>query len=309
MSVCLSVSCPNLSIFIFLSQRAIKAFRQSALEINQIAVVSSEPKKLRFVLTTNVKISATLKQEQDLGDSTANSPEPGALSFKKLKQPSSAKKYTSIQCTGYLKSWPVTKMGQEPGTSIDLESRDEAGLSCLVAVGRPQPSCGLAKADCLQRGQETSPGLEFSSRHAADGKFSFVDPRVTLLLGHPSQELLGSSLYEHIHNDDIPLFAHYHKRVLKVKEEIKTPSYRLRSKDGRYITVETRLKKFMNPRTKELEFIVCKHNLLVREEKYGGAGGLGSSLPGHQQHYQSDHQLQYKGECRLFEELIREITM
>lgn len=212
------------------------------------------------------------------------------MGIKKLKQPSSDKKYISIQCTGYLKSWPLTKVGLDTGTSIDLEAgRDtEAGLSCLVAVGRPQPSCGLAKADCLQRGQETSPGLEFSSRHAADGKFSFVDPRVTLLLGHLSQELLGSSLYEHIHYDDIPLFAHYHKRVLKVKEEIKTPSYRLRSKDGRFITVETRLKKFMNPQTKELEFIVCKHNLLVREEKYGG---------GHSgQLYQSDHQLEYKGQ-------------
>ena len=216
--------------------------------------------------------------------------------MKKLKQASSAKKYTSIQRTGYLKLWPLTKVGLDPGIFIDLESRDEAGLSCLVGVGRPQPSCGLAFADCLQRGQETIPGLEFSSRHAADGKFSFVDPRVTLLLGHLSQELLGSSLYEHIHNDDIPLFAHYHKRVLKVKEEIKTPSYRLRSKDGRFITVETRLKKFMNPQTKELEFIVCKHNLLVREEKYSGTGEPGHSWPGHQHHYQSDHQLEYKGE-------------
>ena len=242
-------------------------------------------------------MSATLKQEHELNTGAPTASSLSTAGIKKKKQTSSDKKYISIQCTGYLKSWPLTKVGLDH--PLDLEAGEDSALSCLVAVGRPQPSCGLTKEDCLQRGQETSPGLEFSSRHAADGRFSFVDPRVTLILGHLSQELLGTSIYEHIHNDDIPLFAHYHKRVLKIKEEVKTPIYRLKSKDGRFITVETRLKKFMNPQTKELEFIICKHNLLVREEKFRAGSPRAWDQGGHRADghlYRSDYQIEYKGQ-------------
>ena len=175
----------------------------------------------------------------------------------------------------------------------DLDA-DDTALSCLVAIGRPQPSYQETIDDCLDRGQERDHGVEFSSRHAADGKFSFVDPRVTLILGYLGQELLGSSLYEYIHYDDIPTLSQYHRKVLKTKEEVTTPCYRWRTKEGRFVTVESRLKQFMNPWTKELEYIVCKHSLVISDQKYEECSEPNNENSDND-HLQNQQQLEYKG--------------
>lgn len=80
------------------------------------------------------------------------------------------KSFCTIHSTGYLKSWPPTKMGLDEDNEPDNEG---CNLSCLVAIGRlhphivPQPSL----ADIRVK------PTEYVSRHAIDGKFVFVDQR------------------------------------------------------------------------------------------------------------------------------------
>ena len=72
------------------------------------------------------------------GSSTSST---NAAGRKKKKSVNTDKKYLSIQCTGYLKSWPLTKVGLEPEASHGAEEGDpESCMSCLVAVGKIQPS-------------------------------------------------------------------------------------------------------------------------------------------------------------------------
>lgn len=49
--------------------------------------------------------------------------------------------------------------------------------------------------------------------------------RVTLVLGYLPQELLGTSMYEYYHHDDIPFLAESHKTVLQSQERISTQVY------------------------------------------------------------------------------------
>ena len=69
----------------------------------------------------------------------------------KRKKNGVERKYVSIQCTGYLKSWPCTKVGLGSDFS-DQESGDESSLSCLVAVARLQRSFSESIEDCVERG-------------------------------------------------------------------------------------------------------------------------------------------------------------
>ncbi|KAG7274833.1 hypothetical protein CRUP_038806 [Coryphaenoides rupestris] len=88
------------------------------------------------------------------------------------------KSFCTIHSTGYLKSWPPTKMGLDEDNEPDNEG---CNLSCLVAIGRLHPHI---------LPQPVTPDIhvkptEYVSRHAIDGKFVFVDQR--WLLHHAAE--------------------------------------------------------------------------------------------------------------------------
>jgi aryl hydrocarbon receptor nuclear translocator-like protein 1 len=58
------------------------------------------------------------------------------------------------------------------------------------------------------------------------------------------QELLGTSLYEHVQYDDIPVIAECHRNTLKTPEEVQTPFFRFRTKEGKFVKLESKWKQF-----------------------------------------------------------------
>ena len=75
-------------------------------------------------------------------------------------------------------------------------------------------------------------------------------------------------MYEHIQFDDIPALSECHRNVLKKPgEEILTPYYRFRAKDGSFVKLESKWKQFRNPWTKDIEYLISKSYLLISDEK------------------------------------------
>lgn len=183
------------------------------------------------------------------------------------------KKFCVIQCTGYLKSWAPAKVGLE---EVDGEG-DSCNLSCLVAVGRMQPnlflninnnSSNLSNNNNTNIVNKYNPNLrniQFISRHAMDGKFLFVDQKATLVLGFLPQELLGTSMYEYYHQDDLPALADSHKVALQSTDKVTTSIYRLRTKENGFINVQSEWKAFKNPWTKEVEYLIAKNNVILSD--------------------------------------------
>ncbi|XP_051778729.1 aryl hydrocarbon receptor nuclear translocator-like protein 1 isoform X2 [Erpetoichthys calabaricus] len=171
------------------------------------------------------------------------------------KKKADRKSFCTIHSTGYLKSWPPTKMGLDEDNEPDNEG---CNLSCLVAIGRlhphivPQPMNGDIRVK----------PTEFVSRHAIDGKFVFVDQRATAILAYLPQELLGTSFYEYFYQDDIGHLAECHRQVLQTREKITTNCYKFKIKDGSFITLRSRWFSFMNPWTKEVEYIVSTNTVV-----------------------------------------------
>ncbi|XP_025073744.1 protein cycle isoform X2 [Pogonomyrmex barbatus] len=167
-------------------------------------------------------------------------------------------KYCVIQCTGYLKSWTPAKIGLE---EQEGEADGEAcNLSCLVAVGRVQTA--ISTAAMSSRKPHLRP-VQFVSRHAMDGKFLFVDQRATPVLGFLPQELLGTSMYEYYHHDDIPHLAESHKAALQTSERVTTQIYRFRSKGANFVRLQSEWKSFRNPWTKDIEYLIAKNSAIL----------------------------------------------
>ncbi|XP_012679877.2 aryl hydrocarbon receptor nuclear translocator-like protein 2 isoform X2 [Clupea harengus] len=175
-------------------------------------------------------------------------------SGKKVPQLSTSKKkesqrYCTVHCTGYMRSWSTHQLDTE--SEVDME-RESSHLPCLVAMGRVH-SGPLPREEASE---VTVRPTEFVTRYAVDGKFTFVDQRATTIIGYLPQELLGTSCYEYFHQEDLAHLAESHRKVLRSKEKIETNRYKFKTKQGSFVTLQSQWFSFINPWTKEMEFIV-----------------------------------------------------
>uniref|UniRef100_A0A8D0FST9 Aryl hydrocarbon receptor nuclear translocator like n=1 Tax=Strix occidentalis caurina TaxID=311401 RepID=A0A8D0FST9_STROC len=128
------------------------------------------------------------------------------------KKKADRKSFCTIHSTGYLKSWPPTKMGLDEDNEPDNEG---CNLSCLVAIGRLHPHV--------------------------------VPQPVNVTVQHCfTDRLLAFCL----------------SLVLQTREKITTNCYKFKIKDGSFITLRSRWFSFMNPWTKEVEYIVSTNTVV-----------------------------------------------
>ncbi|XP_020311381.1 aryl hydrocarbon receptor nuclear translocator-like protein 2 isoform X1 [Oncorhynchus kisutch] len=168
-----------------------------------------------------------------------------------------SEKYCTVHCTGYIRSWPTSQLGEDGGEGET--DKDSSHFSCLVAVGRVH----LHAVSLVNGANEVLvKATEFVTRYAMDGKFTFVDQRATTVLGYLPQELLGTSCYEYFHQDDLPHLAERHRKVLRSKEKIETHCYKFKTKHGSFVTLQSRMFSFINPWTKEVEYIVSTNTVM-----------------------------------------------
>uniref|UniRef100_A0A8C5WD10 Aryl hydrocarbon receptor nuclear translocator-like protein 2 n=1 Tax=Leptobrachium leishanense TaxID=445787 RepID=A0A8C5WD10_9ANUR len=164
------------------------------------------------------------------------------------------RRYCTIHCTGYLRNCLMKEEGLKEECERDCEPPN---LSCLVAIGRVPPYVSPP-----QEAEIRVKPAEFVTRYTTEGKFVFVDQRATAVLGYLPQELLGTSCYEYFHQDDHGHLTDQHKTVLQSKEKILTNSYKFKAKDGSFITLRSQWFSFVNPWTKEVEYIVSVNTVV-----------------------------------------------
>ncbi|OBS83142.1 hypothetical protein A6R68_22874, partial [Neotoma lepida] len=169
------------------------------------------------------------------------------------------RKFYTVHCTGYLRSWPPNVVGMEKERD---DEKDSGPLTCLVAMGRLHPYAIPQKS-----GKIKVRPTEFITRFALNGKFVYVDQRATAILGYLPQELLGTSCYEYFHQDDHSNLTDKHK----------ADSYKFRVKDGSFVTLRSQWFSFTNPWTKEMEYIVSVNTLVLGRSETGAPSMLHGS--------------------------------
>lgn len=108
--------------------------------------------------------------------------------------------------------------------------------------------------------------------------------RATLLLGFLPQELLGTSMYEYYHHEDVPHLAKSYKAALQSSEKVLTrvihfslliyivkkknenfdekcftQVYSFRTKEGSFVRLRSEWKSFKNPWTKDIDYLIAKN--------------------------------------------------
>ena len=158
--------------------------------------------------------------------------------------------YAVVHCTGYIKNWPPSGVG-----GVHDQENDHGSHCCLVAIGRLQVTSSPSSNDLTSNSNQ-----EFVTRHSIDGKFSFVDQRVTGILGYQPQELLGKSCFDFLHQEDQKPMKENFEQVLKLKGQMMTFMYRFQSKEMNYVWFRTSSFAFINPYSNEVEYIVCTNS-------------------------------------------------
>lgn len=135
-----------------------------------------------------------------------------------------------IHCSGYLKLKRLTgldNVGENVSTGGDLVTLGSLGqyrIMGIAAVAHSFPSSAITEIKMYAN--------MFMSRANLDYTIVFVDPtRVTQLLGYEPNEMVGHTIYQHVHAFDHEHIRSCHENLIK-KEQVTSKYFRFLCKGG-----------------------------------------------------------------------------
>ncbi|XP_068600308.1 single-minded homolog 2-like [Brachionichthys hirsutus] len=153
--------------------------------------------------------------------------------------------YKVIHCSGYLKVRQYT---------VDLALYESCNQTVgLVAVGHSLPPNGMTEIKLYSN--------MFMFRASLDLKLIFLDTRVAALTGFEPQDLIEKTLYHLVHACDVFQLRYAH-HLLLVKGQITTKYYRLLSKHGGWLWVQSYATIVHNSRSSRPHCIVSVNYVL-----------------------------------------------
>uniref|UniRef100_A0A672FCJ3 SIM bHLH transcription factor 2 n=1 Tax=Salarias fasciatus TaxID=181472 RepID=A0A672FCJ3_SALFA len=157
--------------------------------------------------------------------------------------------YKVIHCSGYLKARQYM---------VDIQLYESCYQSVgLVAVGHSLPPSGITEIKLHSN--------MFMFRASLDLKLIFLDMRVAALTGYEPQDLIEKTLYHHVHACDI-FHLRYAHHLLLVKGQVTTKYYRLLSKHGGWVWVQSYATIVHNSRSSRPHCIVSVNYVLTDTE-------------------------------------------
>ncbi|XP_074466906.1 single-minded homolog 2 isoform X2 [Sebastes fasciatus] len=157
--------------------------------------------------------------------------------------------YKVIHCSGYLK---VRQYMMD--MALYESSYQTVGL---VAVGHSLPPSGVTEIKLHSN--------MFMFRASLDLKLIFLDTRVAELTGYEPQDLIEKTLYHHVHACDV-FHLRYAHHLLLVKGQVTTKYYRMLSKHGGWVWVQSYATIVHNSRSSRPHCIVSVNYVLTDVE-------------------------------------------
>ncbi|XP_071317626.1 single-minded homolog 2 [Trachinotus anak] len=154
--------------------------------------------------------------------------------------------YKVIHCSGYLKVRQYM---------VDMALYESCYQTVgLVAVGHSLPPSGITEIKLHSN--------MFMFRASLDFKLIFLDTSVAELTGYEPQDLIEKTLYHHVHTCDV-FHLRYAHHLLLVKGQVTTKYYRMLSKHGGWVWVQSCATIVHNSRSSRPHCIVSVNYVLT----------------------------------------------
>ena len=122
---------------------------------------------------------------------------------------------------------------------IELQNGQVASLFAVARDITERKNIELALRDSEERHRFLAEhSTDMLSRQSGDGTILYASPVCLTLLGYTSEQLVGTSVFEFCHPDDLAALRAASARLLG-HQDIETLTYRIRRCDGHYIWFET----------------------------------------------------------------------
>nr|P12349.1 RecName: Full=Period circadian protein [Drosophila virilis]CAA32081.1 per protein [Drosophila virilis] len=130
----------------------------------------------------------------------------------------------------------------------------------LVISATPIKSCYKEPDEFL-----SPKGPKFAIQHTAAGIISHVDTAAVSALGYLPQDLIGRSILDFYHHEDLSDIKDIYEKVVKKGQTVGatfcSKPFRFLIQNGCYILLETEWTSFVNPWSRKLEFVVGHHRV------------------------------------------------
>ncbi|EDO47679.1 predicted protein [Nematostella vectensis] len=157
-----------------------------------------------------------------------------------------------VDSTGFAAMRCIAQAYVMQGVSHDMKTKPEITRKlnlvtlCCLETERPTK---LVSSPSLKK-------MEFTARLTLNWKFTHLDQRGLSVIGYMSNELVGSSLYQNIHPNDLENITRYHK-ILVYKGRVNTCYYRFLTKGQAYLWIRSCCYISYNQWNSRPEFIIA----------------------------------------------------
>lgn len=152
-------------------------------------------------------------------------------------------------------------------TPIKINQNNGAVVSHVNITDRKLAEIQLERNEQLYR-HIAENSTDFISLHTLDGKYTYVSPNYYRLLGYYSNEMVGRSQYDFMHDEDVEKIKFLNDSSnTDTIDEIKTLTYRFRCKDEKYIWIESKYKKVLSMDKVSDEIICISRDVTKNKQK------------------------------------------
>lgn len=147
------------------------------------------------------------------------------------------------------------------GEMRPLKVTNRTGTHMLVGFVRVVKDRPITELTLVESTQD-----EYITRHGMDGKILYTDHRISFVTGLMPTEVVGTSAFNYMHQDDILWSIVAQKLMFTSTQGQGVVSYRLRCRDGAHITLRSRGFLEVNKQTGQVESFVCINTVLSISE-------------------------------------------